>query len=99
MDMDSLMAQAAALQNKVADAQDQLAKTVIKGISENGACIIDMSGKYDLLKLTIRPDVLSRGADAVAEIVMAAYNDAKKKADTIIDQVMGDATAGIPLPM
>ena len=99
MDVDSLMAQAAALQNKVADAQDQLAKTVVKGLAQNGACIIDMSGKYDLLKLTIRPDVLSRGADAVAEIVMAAYNDAKKKADTIIDQVMGDATAGIPLPM
>lgn len=99
MDMESLMAQAAALQNKVADAQDQLAKTVIKGIADNGACIVDMSGKYDLLKLTIRPDVLSRGADAVAEIVMAAYNDAKKKADDIIDQVMGDATAGVPLPM
>lgn len=99
MDMESLMAQAAALQNKVADAQDKLAKTVIKGIADNGACIVDMSGKYDLLKLTIRPDVLSRGADAVAEIVMAAYNDAKKKADDIIDQVMGDATAGVPLPM
>ncbi len=99
MDMESLMAQAAALQNKVADAQDKLAKTVIKGIADNGACIVDMSGKYDLLKLTIRPDVLSRGADAVAEIVMVAYNDAKKKADDIIDQVMGDATAGVPLPM
>ena len=98
MDMESLMAQAAALQNKVADAQDRLAKTVIKGIADNGACIVDMSGKYDLLKLTIRPDVLSRGADAVAEIVMAAYNDAKKKADDIIDQVMGAATAGVPMP-
>ena len=99
MDMESLMAQAAALQNKVADAQDRLAKMTIKGIADNGACIVDMSGKYDLLNLTIRPDVLARGADAVAEIVMAAYNDAKKKADDIIDQVMGDATAGVPLPM
>ena len=98
MDMESLMAQAAELQNKVAAAQEQLAKTVIKGIAENGACIVDMTGKYDVLKLTINPDVLSRGADDVAGVVLSALRDAKAKADTIIDKVMGDATAGIPLP-
>ncbi len=98
MDMDALMAQAAELQNKVAVAQEQLAQTVVKGIAADGACIVDMTGKYDLVKLTIRPDVLSRGADAVADIVAAAYRDAKQKADTMIDKVMGDATAGIPLP-
>lgn len=96
--MDALMAQAAELQNKVAVAQEQLAQTVVKGIAADGACIVDMTGKYDLVKLTIRPDVLSRGADAVADIVAAAYRDAKQKADVMIDKVMGDATAGIPLP-
>ena len=98
MDMESLMAQAAALQNKVADAQEQLAKTMIKGIADGGACIVDMTGKYDLLKITINPDVLSRGADGVAAIVMAAVQDAKQKADVLIDKVMGEATAGIPMP-
>lgn len=98
MDMEALMAQAAELQNKVAAAQEQLAKTVIKGIAPNGACIVDMTGKYDVLKLTINPDVLSQGADAVAAVVLSAYRDAKVKADSIIDKVMGDATAGIPLP-
>lgn len=98
MDMENLMAQAAALQNKVAAAQEQLAKTVVKGIAADGACIVDMTGKYDLVKLTIRPDILSGGADAVADAVMAAYRDAKAKADNLIDSVMGDATAGIPMP-
>ena len=98
MDMESLMAQAAELQNKVAAAQDQLAKTVVKGIAENGACIVDMTGKYDLIKLTISPKALELGADGVAQIVMAAYTDAKNKADVVIDQVMGQATAGIPMP-
>ncbi len=96
--MESLMAQAAELQNKVAAAQEQLAHTVVKGIADNGACIIDMTGKYDLLKVTIRPDVLSGGADVVASVVMAAYNDAKAKADATIDNVMSAATAGMPMP-
>lgn len=98
MDMEALMAQAAELQNKVAMAQEQLAKTVIKGIAQNGACIVDMTGKYDVLKITINPDVLTQGADAVSAIVMAAIQDAKSKADVLIDKVMGEATAGVPMP-
>lgn len=98
MDMESLMAQAAELQNKVALAQDQLGKTLVKGIAQNGACIIDMTGKYDVIKLTINPGILADGVGAVESAVMAAYMDAKQKADTMIDKVMGDATAGIPMP-
>lgn len=99
MDMEALMAQAAELQNKVAAAQEQLAKTIVKGIAQNGTCIVDMTGKYDLVKMVINPDILSQGADAVADAVSAAYRDAKQKADTMIDKVMGDATAGMPMPM
>lgn len=93
------MAQAAELQNKVALAQENLSKTVVKGIASGGACIVDMTGKYDLVNITIRPDVLSQGADAVAKIVADAYKDAKQKADDLIDRVMGDATNGVQLPM
>jgi len=98
MDMENLMAQAAELQNKVAAAQETLASMRVSGIAENGACVITMSGKYDLVGLAIRPDVLARGADAVAALVAAAYNDAKAKADAMIDDVMGAATAGMPIP-
>ena len=98
MDMEALMAQAAELQNKVNAAQEQLAQTMVKGVAENGACIVDMTGKYEVSKVVINPDVLSRGADAVADAVLSAYRDAKAKADVVIDNVMGAATAGIPLP-
>jgi DNA-binding protein YbaB len=29
---------------------------------------------------------------------MSAYRDAKQKADELIDKVMGEATAGVPMP-
>ncbi len=98
MDMESLMAQAQALQSRVADAQAQLDKTIIKGIADNGACIVDMNGKYDIQKITIRPDVLALGATAVEQVVLTALRDAKAKADVQIDKVMGDATSGVSLP-
>lgn len=98
MDMESLMAQAQEMQSRVSAAQDKLAASHVMGIAEDGACIVDMTGKYDLVKLTIREDVLSRGAAAVSDIVAAAYRDAKAKADALIDDVMGAATAGMPMP-
>ena len=98
MDMNELMAQAQQLQDKVAAAQDLLAQTTVKGLAGAGDCIVEMSGKYDLLKLTIKPEILSNGADSVAQTVFAAFQDAKAKADAVIDRVMGEATAGMPLP-
>lgn len=99
MDMESLMAQAQALQDKVAEAQAKLDKMSIKGISANGGCIVDMSGKYDLINLTIRPEVLALGAEQASKIVADAFRDAKSKTDKVIDDVMGAATAGMPMPM
>lgn len=98
MDMGSLMEQAKQLQSKVAAAQDKLAKTSIKGIAGDGQCIVEMSGKYDLLNLTISPELLKHDSVYVVEVISAAFNDAKAKADVTIDKIMGDATAGMPIP-
>ena len=96
--MESLMAQAAELQNKVAAAQEQLANTNVKGLSSDGMCIIDMTCKYDMTKVIINPNIMVSGADVVAAAVLSAYQDAKSKADKVIDDVMSSATAGMSLP-
>lgn len=98
MDMEALMAQASELQSKVAAAQEKLADMHVKGLAAGGACIIDITGKYDPVSVTINPDILAHGADAVESAVLAAMRDAKQKADKLIDDVMADATAGMPLP-
>ena len=96
--MEALMAQASELQSKVAAAQEKLASMHVKGLATGGACIVDITGKYDPVSVTINPDTLARGAAAVESAVLAAMRDAKQKADKLIDDVMADATAGMPLP-
>ena len=98
MDMENLMAQASALQAKVADAQEKLASMRVNGLAAGGACIVDMSGKYDINSVTINPKLLNDGASAVEDAVLAAFRDAKQKTDKLIDDVMSDATAGMPMP-
>lgn len=98
MDMDALMAQASELQSKVTAAQEKLSGMQVKGIAPGGACIIGMTGKYDIVSVTINPALVEKGVAAIEEAVLNAMKDAKQKADTIIDDVMADATAGMPLP-
>ena len=98
MDMNDLMAQAQQLQTRVAAAQEKLAQTTVRGIANGGACIVEMTGKYDLVSLKLREDISGRSAEEIENIVLSALRDAKSKADNIIDEVMGDATAGMPLP-
>lgn len=97
MDMNELMANAQNLRAKISAAQDSLAKMHVKGISGDGAVVVDMTGKYDLLSVTINPDVLSRGAQVVSDLVADAYRDAKEKADVLIDEVMMKASNGFSL--
>ena len=98
MDFEQLMAQAQELQGKVAAAQEELGRTHVKGIAGAGDCIVELTGKYDIVNLTISDALAARGAAAITETVLAAMRDAKAKADAIIDKIMGEATAGMPMP-
>jgi DNA-binding YbaB/EbfC family protein len=98
MDIKSLMEQAKQMQSKVAAAQDQLGNTTVKGIAASGLVIVEMTGKYDLVKLTLNPDLLKEDLETMTALITAAFNDAKGKADDLIDKVMSAATAGMPMP-
>lgn len=99
MDLNEMMAQARELQSKVSAAQDNLAKITVKGLAGNGACIVEMTGKYDIVKVIISDDAMKNTADNLSKIVRDAFIDAKSKADTIIDKTMQEATAGVNLPL
>ena len=95
MDMEQLMAQAQNLQAKINEAQDSLAQMYVKGIADNGAVVVDMTGKYDIDSVVIAPNVVSLGAEKLAELVKNAYKDAKTKADALIEKVMSSVTGGL----
>lgn len=95
MDMEALMAQAQDLQSKISSAQDELAKMHVKGIAEDGLVVIDMTGKYDVVSVNIQPHALDLNANKVAELVLAAYKDAKNKADSLIDKTMSAITGDL----
>jgi len=97
MDMEALMAQAQDLQSKITAAQDSLSQMHVKGIAENGAVVVDMTGKYDLVSVNIQQSSMTLSAEALSKLVFDAYVDAKKKADALIDKTMSAITGELPV--
>lgn len=95
MDFEAMMSNAKNLQAKIVAAQESLAQMHVKGIANNGAVVVDMTGKYDIVSVVINPDVLSMDAESVSNLVADAYRDAKEKADVLIDEVMSKTTGGL----
>ena len=95
MDMETLMAQAADLQTKIAAAQDSLGKMQVRGIGGDGNVVITMTGKYDILSVVVQPSALEKGAENVSKYVFDAYKDAKEKADVLIEKTMSAVTGSL----
>jgi len=98
MDVNEIMKKAQEMQGKVTAAQEQLARTTIRGAAGGGLAAVEMNGKYDPLKLTIAPALMKESATDAAAVILAAFADAKTRVDATIDMVMTAATAGMPLP-
>jgi DNA-binding YbaB/EbfC family protein len=97
--MMKMMKQAQEMQAKMARLEEDLAREEFEVSSGGGAVTVRMSGKQQLLKLTIRDDVLKDGDKAMLEdLIVAAVNEAQEKAAQLASERMAAITGGLKLP-
>ncbi|MGD0733186.1 MAG: YbaB/EbfC family nucleoid-associated protein [Terracidiphilus sp.] len=96
-----MLSQANQMQEEV---QRKLVQTLVEGSSGGGAVTAQMNGKKDLLKLRIDPSaVLSLGSsqpdvEMLEDLIVAAINDAGRKADEAMQSSMQGLLGGLKLP-
>ncbi|HEX3700200.1 MAG TPA: YbaB/EbfC family nucleoid-associated protein [Phenylobacterium sp.] len=99
-DLSSIMKQAQVMQQKLAEAQARLAELEIEGTSGGGMVRLVIRGSGELARLDIDESLMAPGeAEVVADLVVAAHADAKRKLDAEQAEVMKQAAgplAGMP---
>jgi hypothetical protein len=86
------------------EVQRKLAQTVVEGASGGGAVTATMNGKKQLLKIRIEPAAvagLSGGqpdVEMLENLVVAAVNEAGRKADEAIQSSVQGMLGGLKLP-
>jgi DNA-binding YbaB/EbfC family protein len=84
--------------------QQKLEQTIVEGGSGGGAVTVTMNGKKQLLKIHIEPSAvasLSGGqadVEMLEDLIVAAVNDAGRKADEAIQSSVQGMLGGLKIP-
>lgn len=97
--LDELMKAAQSVQEQMAKAQAELDDIEVEGASGGGLIKVRATARGRILGIVIDPSLLTVDSKEMLEdLVVAAFNDAKAKADQAGSAEMNKLTAGMPLP-
>ena len=101
-DMNALLQQAQQMQEQLESAQQKLAETTVDGTVAGGAVTVRVNGIGELVGVDIKTGSFD-GNEAddlsdLADMIVAAYRDAKAQADALAGQALGPLAGGGGLP-
>jgi nucleoid-associated protein EbfC len=99
LDMQQLLAAAAAMQSQLMNAQQELADAEVEGTSGGGLVRATVNGQGELIDLSIDAAAIDAGepqetAQTISDLVLAAYRDACRAVDDLQQETMAPFTAG-----
>jgi DNA-binding YbaB/EbfC family protein len=99
MNLGAMMKQIQEMQAKMQEAQAKLEANQVTGQSGGGMVKITMNGKGTLSSVAIDPSLMKPEEKEILEdLLVAAHNDAKSKAERMMAESLKDMTGGLPLP-
>ena len=94
-----LMKQATELKSKMEAMQAELDQVEVEGVSGGGLVSVKLSGKGEMRGVKIDGSLMKPAdKEIVEDLIVAAYADAKRKAEAVLQEKMKDVAGGLPLP-
>lgn len=98
-DLNEILGMATRVQEELTRAQDNLDKIEVEGASGGGLVKVRASAKGRIIGVAIDDSLLAPSEKQMLEdLVAAAFNDARKKADEASSAEMSKMTSGLQLP-
>jgi DNA-binding YbaB/EbfC family protein len=98
-DIMGIMKQAQAMQGRMQELQQELERTEVEGQSGGGLVRVTLTAKGAMKGIAIDASLLKADEKEIVEdLVVTAHEDARKKAERLMEEKMKSVTAGLPLP-
>ena len=95
-DMNALMRQAQKMQDDMKAKQEELEATEYTGSAAGGMVEVAMMGNHQLKSITIKPEAVDPDdVEMLQDLIVAAANEALRKADEANAELMGKMTGGL----
>lgn len=97
--MGNIMKQAQQMQERMQQAQEELAKMEVVGEAGAGMVKVTMTCNHNVRRVEIDPSLMDDDdKDMLEDLVAAAINDAARRVQETSKDKMGSVTGGMPLP-
>jgi DNA-binding YbaB/EbfC family protein len=94
-----MMNQLRKMQQEMAKAQDEIQSTAVDGAAAGGAVKITMTGDFRVTKIVLDRSVVDpEDVETLEDVIVAAFNDARAKAEEFAAKRMGSVTGGLKIP-
>jgi DNA-binding YbaB/EbfC family protein len=99
MNIQQIMKQAQMMQQKINDIQSKLANTEFTGHAGGDMVTVVINGKHEMLSININKTLVNpEEVDVLEDLVVTAFNNAKKKADEASESETSGAFGGLGMP-
>jgi len=98
----NLMKQAQAMQEQMQEQlkkhQEELEQLEVVGESGAGMVSVTMTGRHDVRRVSIAPELMGEDREMLEDLIAAAVNDAVQKVEASTRDKMSNITSGLNLP-
>lgn len=92
----NLMRQAQKMQSDMKKLQDELQEKTVEASSGGGAIMVTATAKKELTQIVIKPEVVDpEDVEMLQDLIVAAVNEALRKADELTNSEMSKITGGL----
>ncbi len=99
MNLQKMLKQAQDMQQKLQDMQQEMEAKEYDGTAGGGMVTVTLTGKGKMVRLAVDPSLVDpEDKEVLEDLIVAAHNDAKTKADDAMAGAMNDMTGGMQMP-
>ena len=94
-----MLSKAKAMQEKMKEAQEQIKKIEVEGVSGGSLVKVILTGDYEIKSILISDEAKKEKQEIVNDLIIAAYNNAKENLKKKSAEELSKVTGGLNLPM
>ena len=94
-----MLSKAKAMQEKMKEAQDQIKKIEVEGVSGGNLVKVILTGDYELKSIDITEAAKAESQEIVNDLIIAAFNNAKENLKKKSAEELAKVTGGLNLPL
>ena len=94
-----MLSKAKAMQEKMKEAQEQIKRIEVEGVSGGNLVKVILTGDYEIKSILVSDEAKKEKQEIVNDLIIAAYNNAKENLKKKSAEELSKVTGGLNLPM